>query len=205
MIDTFLALVPDYGLLLVFSVVFLACLAIPLPASMLVLAAGSFAAAGDLVLWQVLAATFIGFVGGDHTAFAIARLVGPRLLSRFEASPRTAPTLARSNAMLESRGRMAIFLSHTIFSPTCAYVTYLSGVGGLGWSRFSGVAIAGSLLWSVAYVSLGYVFADQLEEVALLLSDFFAVVLAGAVALLALMSLRRRWKLSGKVVASAAG
>ena len=36
MIETILALVPDYGIFLVFGGVALACLAVPLPASMLV-------------------------------------------------------------------------------------------------------------------------------------------------------------------------
>ena len=48
MTDSVLALVPDYGIFLVFGVVLLACLAVPLPASVLVLTSGSFAAAGDL-------------------------------------------------------------------------------------------------------------------------------------------------------------
>ena len=46
MTDTFLALIPDYGAYVVAAVVFLASLAVPLPASVLVLTAGSFVAAG---------------------------------------------------------------------------------------------------------------------------------------------------------------
>ena len=53
MIETILALVPTYGLLLVALGTFLSCLALPVPSSLIMLSAGGFAAAGDLVLWQV--------------------------------------------------------------------------------------------------------------------------------------------------------
>jgi len=96
--------------------------------------------------------------------------------------------------MLTHRGATAVFLSHTIFSPTCPYVTYLSGAGGLSWSRFTAVALPGAAVWTTGYVGLGYVFAAQLEQVATLISNFFGVVLAVAVAIAALMLLKNRWK-----------
>ena len=53
MTETVLALVPSYGLLLVALGTFFSCLALPVPSSLIMLSAGGFAAAGDLVLWQV--------------------------------------------------------------------------------------------------------------------------------------------------------
>ena len=62
MTDWLLALVPQYGLLLLAATTFLSCLALPLPASILMLTAGGFAAAGDLVLWQAFAAATAAFI-----------------------------------------------------------------------------------------------------------------------------------------------
>ena len=62
MTDVVLALVPNYGVFLVFGVVLLACLAVPLPASVLVLTAGSFAAAGDISLLTVFVAATAAYI-----------------------------------------------------------------------------------------------------------------------------------------------
>jgi membrane-associated protein len=51
MTDWLLALVPTYGPWLLLACTFLACLALPVPASVLMLGAGSFVAAGDLSPW----------------------------------------------------------------------------------------------------------------------------------------------------------
>ncbi|WP_371171495.1 DedA family protein [Aliiroseovarius sp. 2305UL8-7] len=194
MIDTVLALIPDYGLFLVFGVVFLACLAVPLPASMLVLTAGSFAAAGDFSFVLVVMTTFVAFILGDQLAFALASRFGRKLIARLSQSDRFAPILNRSEALLQKHGALSVLMSHTIISPTCPYISYLSGAGGLPWRSFTGVAVMGALIWTLAYVGLGYVFATQLEQVATLLSNFFGVVLAVATAIGALLILRSRWK-----------
>lgn len=73
MTETLFALVPSLGAYLVLTSVFLSCLAIPLPSSLLVLAAGGFAASGDLNLWAVGVAAFVGFVAGDQCAYQLGR------------------------------------------------------------------------------------------------------------------------------------
>ena len=77
MTDYVLALIPQYGLLVVFLVITVACLGIPLPSSMIAIASGGFAATGDLTLWHVVVVTLLSFIFGDQLAFAIARYGGP--------------------------------------------------------------------------------------------------------------------------------
>lgn len=196
MTEYVLGLIPDYGLQAVFVVVVLACLAVPLPASLLVLAAGSFAAAGDLVLWQVFAVAYLAFVVGDQLAFGIARIVGPSTLGLLRRHKRMSALVARSEALLQQKGGVAVLLSHTIVSPTCAYVSYLSGAGGMRHRAFSSYAAFGAVLWTAAYVGLGYVFAGQLTQVSEVLSNFFGLVLAGLAVAGSAVWLLRRWKAS---------
>lgn len=68
MTETVLALVPSYGLLLLALGAFFSCLALPVPSSLIMLSAGGFAAAGDLVLGQVGATALIGAIAGDQMA-----------------------------------------------------------------------------------------------------------------------------------------
>lgn len=194
MIDTLLALVPQYGLWVIFFVVLLACLAVPLPAFFMVLAAGGFASVGDLSLWAVLLTVFCAFALGDTLAFALGHRFGGPLLTRLRRSKRAAPLIRRSEALLQARGGSAVLLSHTVLSPTCAYVTYLCGAGGLAFRRYAAAALPGALIWTCSYVMIGYVFAENLEQVATILGDFLGVILAGFIFLTALYLLRKRWK-----------
>lgn len=88
MTEFVLALVPDYGLIIVFGVIAIACMGIPLPSSMLALAAGAFAATGDLVLWQVIAAILCAFAIADQLAFHLARRLGTNLLTKMRRYPK---------------------------------------------------------------------------------------------------------------------
>ncbi|WP_045392205.1 DedA family protein [Falsirhodobacter sp. alg1] len=194
MTETILALVPEYGLTLIFAVVSLACLAVPVPASILVLTAGSFAASDDLSLIAVFMTAFMAFVMGDQLAYALARTAGPRLMAFMGRSSRMANAMGRGEELLQQRGTVAVLLSHTILSPICPYVSYLCGAGGLAWGRFSFTAIPGAAIWTFAYVGLGYVFATQLEQLANILGQFFGVVLAAAVAIGTLLHLHGRWR-----------
>lgn len=194
MTDTLLDLIPHYGLIVLFVTGFLACLAIPIPSSMLVLAAGSFAATGDLVLWHVFAVAFVSYVLGDQTAFGIAHWAGAPFLQWLRKSPRMEPVISKSQDLIQRRGQAAVVISHTILSPTCPYVSYLCGAGGMNWIRFSFAAIGGAFIWSCVYVGLGFVFATQLTLVAGILSNFFGVIMAGTTIALCVLWLHGKWK-----------
>jgi len=90
---------------------------------------------------------------------------------------------------------MAVILSHTVLSPTCAYVSYLCGAGGISWARYTAMAIPGALIWAVSYTALGYVFASQLDQLATSLSQFFGVILALCVVAGSVVLLIKRWRL----------
>jgi len=50
MTDTVFILVANYGSLALFVITFLSCLAVPVPASLMMLTGGAFAASGDMGL-----------------------------------------------------------------------------------------------------------------------------------------------------------
>ncbi len=100
MTDWVLAAVPAYGPWLVAFVTFLSCLALPVPASVLMLAAGGFAAAGDVSFAAVASAALLGAVAGDQTGFWAARLGGPVLLARLEQDSGPAPVLAQARVFV---------------------------------------------------------------------------------------------------------
>jgi membrane-associated protein len=183
MTETLLALVPTYGVWLILVGVMLSTLAIPVPASMLVMTAGGFASTGDMVLWQVQAAALGGCMLGDQLAYNIARKGGVRLIGGLKARPRLGPAVMRAETMLARKGAVAVFLSRTVLSPLGPYMGYLSGALRFNWWAFTLAAGIGAACWAAAYSYLGYTFATRIAEIASLISNALGFVLAGCVAL----------------------
>lgn len=187
-----LALVPVYGLWIVALVAMLACLALPVPASIVVMAAGGFAAVGDLQYTQLVLAASAGFIIGDQLLFNLARFGGQPLLERIKCHPK-APhaTLNSAESLIHRHGVIAVFISRTLLSPLGASVGLLSGALGLDWTKFSTAAIPAGLCWALAYTSLGYTFVGRIGEIATLIGDTIGLVLAGTTVVLILMWLLR--------------
>lgn len=180
MSDLLLSLIPLYGLWIVALVAMLACLAIPVPASVVVMAAGGFSAAGDLDFTQLVVAAAAGYLIGDQILFNVARFGGPPLLDYIRKHPRApVSTLESAESLIKRRGIVAVFLSRTVLSPLGATVGLLSGALGLGWAKFSVAAVPAGLLWAFAYSSLGYAFAGRIAELASLIGGGIGVVLTG--------------------------
>lgn len=183
MTEYLLTLIPQYGIYLIFTVVFFACLGIPLPSSVLVLTSGAFSAAGDLEMMQAIATIVIAYCLADQIAFTVARLAGPALLLRMRRYKRISPLVDKSDAMLHRHGWLAVFLSHTILSPADPTVSYVSGAIHMNWLKFTTVATASATLWTLAYFMLGYIFAGELPQISDLVVN---MLIAGATSLCAI-------------------
>ncbi|SFN96846.1 membrane protein DedA, SNARE-associated domain [Cohaesibacter marisflavi] len=182
MTETILALIPSYGLWVIFLTLLLCALAVPLPGSMLMIAAGSFASTGDIDLYLAMTVAYAGFIAGDQTAYGIAHALGPRLMDRFRKSNKVAPMVGRAERLLDRRGVLAVFLSHTIVSPVGPWVNYLCGAARMKWVHFSAASVVGAACWVAAYGLVGYYFADRLAELAQLANDGMGFIAAFAVA-----------------------
>ncbi|KUF11158.1 DedA family protein [Pseudoponticoccus marisrubri] len=184
MTETLFALVPVYGGWILLVGTYLSCLALPIPASLFMLTAGAFAAAGDLALSSSAGAALAGAIAGDQTGFAIGRRGGTPLVRRLKARRRTGSTVRQAEAMLDRHGVAAVFLTRWLFSPLGPWVNFIGGALSLGWARFTLGSVAGETVWVCVYVGLGFAFAGQIALVAELAADFAGLLAAGAVAVL---------------------
>lgn len=181
MTEAIVALVPVYGLVLIALATFFSCLALPIPASLVMLSAGGFAAAGDLVLWQAAAAALGGAILGDQAGYQLGR-AGGRLLAGRTVSPRRAALMGKATAYLQERGALAVFLSRWLLSPLGPYVNFAGGAARLDWMRFTRAGVAGEAVWVTLHVGLGAVFADDLVALADLMANASGLLAALAVA-----------------------
>lgn len=183
MTDWLLALVPTWGLWLVAATTLASCLALPIPASVIMLAAGGFAAAGDMVLWQVAAAALAGAMAGDQLGYAAGRRGGGRLLAVLARDATRAVAIGKAATMMAGRGGLTVFLTRWLFSPLGPWVNLTAGALGFGWLRFTLWGAAGEAVWVVLYTGLGRAFGGNLQAAADLAGSTLGFLAAGAVAL----------------------
>ena len=178
MTDWLLSAVPTYGPLLVALVT---CIGVPVPASMLMLAAGGFAASDDLEVWQVALAALTGAALGDQTAYWASRKGGAPLVDRIASGAR-AQLLDRARAQVARRGALAVFLTRWLVSPLAPYANLIAGASRMRWLPFASAAVAGEVVWVSLYVGAGYAFGDNLEAATEFAGSILGFLAAGAIA-----------------------
>jgi membrane protein DedA with SNARE-associated domain len=139
-----------YGYWIVFTAILLDNAGLPVPGELLLLAFGIVARDGQLdpVLGLVVAAT--AAMAGDSLGYWIGRLGGTRVLARFGRRPRFQP----GNASVVF-GRFVVG-ARVLLAP-------LAGVTRMPFSRFLVFDAVGCLVWSGAFILIGYASGVRLE------------------------------------------
>lgn len=177
--DFLVAYLPQWGPFLVGICTFLSCLLLPVPSSILLIAAGAFVAADDLTLWSVVAGALIGYVAGDQSAFSLGRVAGAHILRR---PGRGAMAAARARALLDRHGGWAVFLSRWLFSPLAPWMTLSAGAAGFPRLRFTMASLPGATIWVALYLGLGMIFGTNLQAASELASSALGLIAALTVA-----------------------
>ena len=167
-----------YGVVLLFLTTFFSCLALPFPASLLMLTGGAFIATGDLTAAPVVLSALFGALAGDQVGYQIGhrgRASLQRLLARSEKRQRL---FGVAETYLIRWGNWGVFLSRWLFSPLGPYVNFASGIAALPWLRYTVFGAAGEVVWVSLYVGLGYVFAGNITMAAELAGDALGLIAA---------------------------
>lgn len=184
MTETLLALVPEWGAVLVALANFLACMALPIPASLIMLAGGAFAASGDLPFGLVWASALAGAVLGDQAGFALGRIAGGPVLAWMGARRKSGRLMQRAVAWLRDKQRPAVFYSRWLVSALGPYVNLAAGAARLPWPGFVVASASGEAIWVTIYLGLGYWFSADIQALGSTLGNLGLAVAAGVVALL---------------------
>jgi membrane protein DedA with SNARE-associated domain len=183
MIEALFALVPVYGAGIVFAITLISCLGVPVPGSLALLAAGAFAASGDLSIPAAIAAAFGGAVIGDQLGYGIGAS-GGRLAERLTTRPGMAALLDQAHALALRWGAPGIFFSRWLVSPLGPAINLISGMTGFPWVRFTLWGIAGEVVWVALYFGLGFAFGASIAAVADLMGNLAWFLAAAAVTFL---------------------
>jgi len=189
-----IALIAQYGVLLVFFNVLVTQLGAPLPAVPTLVVAGALAAGGQLPVVGVLLVTVVACLLSDALWYAAGRRYGAgvmRLLCRISLSPDSC--VQRSELQFQRwRGQVLLIAK---FVPGLATVAPpLVGAMGLPLSRFVFFDGLGSLLWAAVAVGLGYAFAAQIDDLLATIANAGTLALEVLLGLLALYVAARWWQ-----------
>jgi membrane-associated protein len=145
-----------------FVLVFLSCLLLPIPASLLILFTGALVAGGAMPVWVAFVAPWAGVVLGDQAGYWAGRSAAEpvqRLLARRGA----ASLVAVARARLRENAGATLFFSRWLITPIAPYVTVLAGAAGVGWVALTAHSLGGRAIWVMGYLTMGWLFADRLE------------------------------------------
>ena len=165
-----LTFLQTYGYIALWITVYVAAVGIPIPITLLLLAAGAFAALGDFNLALLFVVSFSALICGDNTGYWIGRIWGSRALNWIERSKRwnrliPPQRIVQSRQYFRLRGGWAIFLSRFLFSALGGIINLLSGSELYPYRYFLLFDSSGEALGAIIPLMLGYVFGASWEAV----------------------------------------
>ncbi|MGE4612027.1 MAG: DedA family protein [Paracoccaceae bacterium] len=183
MTESILALVPTYGLPFLLGITILAAAGVPVSSSMALLVAGAFIASGDLPLVAVFVTALAGALLGDQIGYLIGLRAGSAVEERLARKPTRAKHIARAKSLIRRFCGVGVFSTRWLVAPLGPITNVICGASDMGWMRFTLWDAFGEIAWVAIYLGLGYLFRDNLEEVASLVGGANWLLIAAVVAL----------------------
>jgi len=189
-----IALITQYGLLLIFLNVLVEQAGAPVPAVPTLVVAGALAASGQLTLASILLVAFIACLLSDLLWYWAGRHFGAgvmRMLCRISLSP---DSCVRQSELRFERWRGKVLLIAKFVPGLSTVAPPLVGAMGLRLPAFVLFDGLGSLLWLGVAVGLGYVFAAQIDDVLAALASAGTFAFELVLCLLALYIMGKWWQ-----------
>lgn len=148
-----------------------------LPGDSLLFVAGTFAAAGSLNVFFLMALLFTAAVLGDTLNYYLGKTVGLKMLNfRLAGKQVVKPEyIDKTHAFFEKHGSKTIILAR--FVPIVrTFAPFVAGIGTMNYKQFISYNIIGGAIWVVLLTLAGYFFG-QLPVV----KDNFETVIFGII------------------------
>ncbi len=187
--DELLALLSQYGSPALFAIVAAASMGLPLPVALLLIVTGSLIAQGVMSAGWAIGLACAGSIIGDLTGYAIGRWGGRRLLRRISHLLGGQERMDNAEKKVRNWGWAGVFFTRWLLTPLGPWVNLASGATQYPWGRFLLWDVLGECLSVGIYVTLGWIFSDQVMS----LDSFLGELTWAIVGLVAVLFLG--WKL----------
>lgn len=161
-----------HGYTLLFAWVFSEQIGLPIPASPVLLAAGALAGTQRMYFSLALAVCVTASLCSDLIWYEIGRRKGAsvlRLLCRISLEPDSC--VRRTESLYEKYGEKSLLFAKFVPGLNTA-APPVAGMFQMPRGRFLLFDAAGAFLWSGSFIGMGWLFSNQLEDVALYLRRF---------------------------------
>lgn len=184
-----------YGYPILGLTLFAGAVGLPLPAGLATIIAGSQAAAGGMSwVWAGIIA-LTASVLGDIIGYGLGRLLSPEFLERRARwLGYTAKRREHAGLLFNRWGGLSLLLTRTLASHLGSVVNLFAGASRYQPGRFVLLAVIGRLLWTSAYLGLGYAAGSDLDAASSFLSNvsLLLIFLAGSIGIGVIASGRSR-------------
>jgi membrane protein DedA with SNARE-associated domain/rhodanese-related sulfurtransferase len=188
------ALLLDHGALILFAVTLAARLGAPVPASPLLVVAGSLVMAGQISMVTALAVSIAANVLGDGAWFVAGRRYGYRVmrqLCRISLSPDSC--VQQGESLITRWGGSSLVAAK--FVPGVSVVAApMAGALGMSTARFLAFEVFAAVVWTLAFMALGMVFSDQIQQIFDIMASTGGMATAVLVLVLAALIAVRYWQ-----------
>lgn len=166
-----------YKYVAIFLITFIGALAIPIPASSVLIASGFFVTQGYLDMSYVFLAGLLGNIAGDNAAYWLARRYGETAfkkigLKRFLKSS----SFEGLENRLTRHPVITIFFSRFVTALTPA-VNVLSGLAKLRYGKFLAIEAIGEAIDVAIMCACGFIFGDNWEYLEKTVGTFTIIVI----------------------------
>jgi membrane protein DedA with SNARE-associated domain len=135
----------------------LGAIGLPLPDGIATTVAGSLAAQGRMDWFLAGTITVVASVLGDAIGYGLGRLLNREVLERqghwFGYTP---ARRVRVQSLFDRWGGLAVFITRTLMSYLSSVASLLAGISHYRLSKFLAIALVGRVIWTAAYLGLGY-------------------------------------------------
>jgi membrane protein DedA with SNARE-associated domain len=177
--DEVLAAVLIYGYPALGLTILLGSIGLPVPDGFATTVAGSLAAEGRMDWAWAGAITFVASVLGDAVAYGLGRAFGRGILARHGSWFGYTPGRSvRVELLFERWGSWTVLVTRTFVSYLSAVVSVLAGAGRYRLSGFLAWTVLGRLIWTAAYLGLGYGVGADLQAATDFLKNLSGLLLS---------------------------
>lgn len=150
------------GAVAVAIVLFFECLGAPLPGESMLIFSGVMAARGEISLWALLLAAWLGSTAGGAVGYLIGRLAGRAAILRWGARVGLTPERwGRVEATFSKYGPAAVVFAR-FFNILRQLNGIVAGAAGLPWWSFMAANALGAAMWTSFWAGGSYLFGGAI-------------------------------------------
>ena len=163
----------SYNIWFLSFIIVLQCIGIPTGASLVVIASGAFAYAGEFnVVILLIEIWFFAWLG-DNVAYIIWRFIGNKALNRHSKLRNLYELkILKARNYLEEHGKSTVFFTRFLVAAMGPFVNAAAGITEYKFWTFSLFVALGELFWTCIYLGLGYWFGDSFETIVPIVTQF---------------------------------